>query len=48
MECPMKYHLLYDHKVQYVPTSKEKFDECIRKTILFYYYSLLNENQIAL
>jgi hypothetical protein len=47
MECPMKYHLVFDHKVPYHQPIREKFNECMRKTILFFYYSLLNENQIT-
>lgn len=47
MECPMKYHLIYDHGVEREPPLKEKFDDCIHSTILYYYYSLLNDNQVT-
>ena len=46
-ECPMKYHLVFDHEVDYKPPIREMFSDCMRKTILFYYYSLMNGNTVS-
>ena len=43
----MKYHLIYNEKVEKEPQLKEKFDDCIHKTILFYYYCLLNDTETS-